>query len=312
MTRRDFIAGGAAVCALGLNGADGQHGGIKVRFLGSGAAGWNKHMEAAGQRRCSSVLLDDKVVIDFIDCGFDKLPAGTAVEALFITHSHGDHYDAKAAVRLGPKRLYVQETWAAAAKKHIADAAAELCLPAPEVIALPFGKKVVECGIAFTGVPSNHSTSRVTDGVLERTSMYLAEKGSTRLLYATDTGGIPGDAARMLGIDLHIGNRDVEANGHFAGNPFVRRPEPLTAIIMEATDGPEDEDMRLFVHSSVQVVSRTVNMLRKTKRYCPPEGQFVYLTHLGVRYRSWPSEKIEAELPAGLKAAYDGLEVVFR
>ena len=57
---------------------------------------------------------------------------------------------------------------------------------------------------------ATHSTSRVTDGVLERTSLYLVEKGATRLLYATDTGGIPGDAARMLGVDPHITKGNYE------------------------------------------------------------------------------------------------------
>jgi hypothetical protein len=33
------------------------------------------------------------------------------------------------------------------------------------------------------------------------------------------------------------------------------------------------------------------------------------LTHFGLKYRAWPSEKIEAELPPTLAAAYDGLEV---
>ena len=76
-------------------------------------------------------------------------------------------------------------------------------------------------------------------------------------------------------------------------------------------DGDYDDDFRLFVHSSVQTVERIVSMLGKHGRYLPPEGQCVYLTHLGLKYRGWPSEKIEAELPGNFRAAYDGLEVVF-
>ena len=189
-------------------------------------------------------------------------------------------------------------------------AAEKLGLPAPEVIGLPFGKPVVECGMRFTGVPANHSTSRVTDGVLERTSLYLVEKGTSRLLYATDTGGIMGDAARMIGIDPHI--REKTAARYAASKPFVHEPQALTAFIMEATDIDLDEDFRLFVHSSVQVVSRITNMLLKNDRLKLPPGQHVYLTHLGLgdKYRGWPSERIDKELPAPLKAAYDGLELV--
>ena len=48
----------------------------------------------------------------------------------------------------------------------------------------------------------------------------------------------------------------------------------------------------------------------KNGRYAPPPGQHAYLTHLGIKYRDWPSEKIDAELPEPLRAAYDGLELV--
>ena len=286
--------------------------GIRVRFLGTGAAGWKPEMAKKNPhfRRQSSVLLENKVLIDFTMCSFDKLPKDCHPEVLFQTHSHGDHYNPKAAVKSGVKRMYVQETWAEAAREEVALAAAELALPAPEVIGLPFGKPVVECGMRFTGVPANHSTSRVTNGVLERTSLYLVEKGPSRLLYATDTGGILGDAARMIGIDPHVSDKSF---GRYAkSGSFVHAPQALTAFIMEATNTDLDEDFRIFVHSSVQTVSRIVNMLIKNKRLALPEGQHVYLTHLGLgdKYRGWPSEKINAELPAPLHAAYDGLELV--
>ena len=284
--------------------------GIRVRFLGSGAAGWKPEMAKKNPhfRRQSSVLIENKVLIDFTTCSFDMLPTDCRPEVLFQTHSHGDHYNPKAAVKTGVKRMYVQETWAAAARAEVGAAAAELGLPAPEVIGLPFGKPVVECGMRFTGVPANHSTSRVTDGVLERTSLYLVEKGESRLLYATDTGGILGDAARMIGIDPHVTEKNF---GRFAKSaPYVHKPQALTAFIMEATDIDLDEDFRLFVHSSVQTVSRFVNMLAKNGRFTPPPGQHAYITHLAVKYRGWPSEKINAELPAPLNAAYDGLELV--
>jgi hypothetical protein len=285
-------------------------GGIRVLFLGTGAAGWDPKRadKDANARRQSSVLLDGKVLVDFTQCSFDKLPKDSRPEVLFQTHSHGDHYSPVAAVKSGVKRMYVNETWAAAAKRGVEKAAAVLSLPAPEVIALPFGKAVEECGLKITGVPANHSTSRVTDGVLERTSLYLVEKGSARLLYATDTAGIPGDAARMIGIDLHIRPDNYKRYSDLSA-PFVHEPAPLTAIVMEATNGDLDEDFRMFVHSGVQLVARTVNMLKKTGRYKPPAGQKAYLTHLGIKYRNWPAEKINAELPESLAAAYDGLEL---
>ena len=320
LTRRGFIEGAVLAATGGVttgcmtggaaaSGAGVEEGrGIRVRFLGTGAASWKPEwaVENPHMRRQSSVLLDGRVLIDFTMCGFDKMPEGCRPEALFQTHSHGDHYNPKAAVKSGVKRMYVQETWAAAARTEVAAAAEKLSMPAPEVIALSFGQPVDECGLRITGVPANHSTSRVTDGVLERTSLYLVEKGPARLLYATDTGGIMGDAARMIGIDHHVRADNL---ARYKKSQYLHEPMPITAFIMEATDGDSDEDFRLFVHSSVQEVSRLVNMLIKTGRYTPPAGQHAYLTHLGIKYRSWPSEKIDAELPEPLRAAYDGLEL---
>jgi hypothetical protein len=314
-TRKEFIAATAAFASLG--GAVADHAvtrnserGIRVRFLGSGASGWKPEWAKSNpnMRRQSSVLLENKVLIDFTHSAFDMLPAGCRPEVLFQTHSHGDHYNPSAAVKSGVKRMYVQETWAAAARRDIEEAANKLGLPAPEVVAIPFGMPIEECGLRLTGVPANHSTSRVTEGRLERTSLYLVEKGPARLLYATDTGGIPGDAARMIGIDPHI--REDNFARYAQSESYVAKPQAITAIIMEATDGDIDDDFRLFVHSSVQAVARTVTMLKKQGRFAPPNGQSAYITHLGIKYRGWAAEKINAEIPDVLRAASDGLEVV--
>ena len=314
-TRKEFIAATAAFASL--RGAVADHAvtgnaerGIRVRFLGSGAAGWKPEWakKNPNMRRQSSVLLENKVLIDFTNSAFDMLPAGCRPEVLFQTHSHGDHYNPSAAVKSGVKRMYVQETWAAAARRDIEEAANKLGRPAPEVVALPFGMPIDECGLRLTGVPANHSTSRVTEGRLERTSLYLVEKGPARLLYATDTGGIPGDAARMIGIDPHI--REDNFSRYAKSESYVAKPQAITAIIMEATDGDIDDDFRMFVHSSVQAVARTVTMLKKQGRYAPPDGQSAYITHLGIKYRGWAAEKINAEIPDILRAASDGLEVV--
>ena len=311
MTRRQFLMTSAAFAAAtgGAYPDETEERGIRVRFLGSGAAGWKPEMlkDHPHTRRQSSVLLENKVLIDFTKCSFDMLPEGVKPEALFQTHSHGDHYNPEAAVKVGVKRVYVHETWAEAAKQEIGAAAERLSLPAPEVVALQFGKAVEVCGLRFTSVPANHSTSRVTNGVLERTSLYLVEKGPSRLLYATDTGGIPGDASRMIGIDPHVTPNNQKRYGD---NQFVAKPQAITALIMEATNGDTDDDFRLFVHSSVQTVARTVAMLSKNSRFVPPPGQHALITHLALKYRNWPAEKINADIPETLRAAYDGLEVV--
>ena len=77
---------------------------------------------------------------------------------------------------------------------------------------------------------------------------------------------------------------------------------------MEATAGVgyENSPELFFSHSSVDTVSRTINALLATKRYCPPEGRKVYLTHL---MRKCYARQVN--LPAPLTVAHDGLEVEF-
>ena len=115
-----------------------------------------------------------------------------------------------------------------------------------------------------------------------------------RLLYATDTGGIPAIAANLAGVDAH------------------RNPgNPITALIMEATMGMEHSiDFRLFTHSSVSTVFNTYTVLSQTGRYVPKDGQSVYLTHMARTLHGTQAE-LDSSLPKPLKAAYDGLEVVF-
>ncbi len=315
ISRRSFISYTTAFAAApALFGQDApkvvDQPGFLARFLGCGASGWKKEWgKNPHMRRQSSLMLDNAAVFDFTMCSFDKLPSGLKPEALFVTHSHKDHFNPEATVKLGVKHVFVQSSWLNYAKSVIHEAATAAKLACPEVTGLEFAKPVEIAGMKVTQVPSMHSTSRLTDGVLERTSMYLVEKGASRLLYATDTGGISGDAARMMGIDLHINKKKYTTKDTLHQNPYVHEPMPLTAFIMEATNGDDDENFRLFVHSSVQNVDRIVKCLKKTNRFAPPSGQKAILTHLGLKYRGWSSEKIEKEISPELAAAYDGWEV---
>ena len=144
--------------------------------------------------------------------------------------------------------------------------------------------------MTLTALPANHATGDLK----EQTLMYLIEKQDVRVLYATDTGGIPAIAARLIGIDPHA------------------KGKAITGLVMEATMGMDgDEDFRIFTHSSVKTVERTVHMLLRERRYLPQEGQPAYLTHLARTLHGTQAE-LDATLPPPLKAAYDGLEVTFK
>lgn len=262
---------------------------LKMRFLGTGAADWNGRDERGELRRLSSVLLDSKVLIDFTPTDEDMIPAGVKPEVIFYTHSHGDHYNPKAALKLGIKSVFLGATWVERAKADFEKAAKETGGKVPEITPLSLGDKVTVHGMTLTALPANHATGDLK----EQTLIYLIEKQEVRVLYATDTGGIPAIAARLVGIDPH-------ANG-----------KAITGLVMEATMGMDgDEDFRIFTHSSVGTVLRTTHMLLDKGRYTPKEGQPVYLTHMARTLHGTQAE-LDKTLPKPLKAAYDGLEVIF-
>ena len=288
MNRREFIVGAAAAGVIPGAFAKDVPAGLRIRFLGTGAADWDGKDAHGEQRRWSSILVDDAVLVDFTMQDADMLPPGIRPGVIFYTHSHGDHYQPVVAMKHGVKRVYVHESWVEGAREEFALGAREMGISAPVVRGLAFGETVEEKGVRFTCVPANHATARKG----EHTAMYLIEKGRERLLYATDTGGITAEAARIVGIDAH------------------ERGKPITALIMEATMGVgHEDDFRIYAHSSVDTVARTVRVLKATKRYLPPPERKVYLTHMARTLHGTHTE-IEKAVPAPLCPAFDGLEWV--
>ena len=265
--------------------------GLQVRFLGTGAADWNGRDERGEHRRLSSILLDDRIFIDLTATNLEMIPSDVHPETIFYTHSHGDHYHPASALRAGVKRVYLGQTWYDIAKSDFQRAAKELDKPIPEIIPVYVGQKVELGDIAITPLPASHATGYS----FEQTLMYLIEKQGVRLIYATDTGGIPAVAARLAGIDAH-----------------ERPGNPITALIMEATMGiGYDDDFRSFTHTSVAGVERVVRVLEKTKRYTPPTGQPVYLTHMARTLHGTQAE-LDRDLPSPLRAARDGEVVILK
>jgi len=264
--------------------------GIHVRFLGTGGADWNSPSESGELRRHASIIADGKVLFDYTPSAADMVPENKP-EVVFYTHSHNDHYDAKAALELGIKRVYLGETWLGRAQNDFQKASESTGKPVPEIIPLSLGQVVEQDGLKVTALPANH-TSNYAD---EQALIYLIEKDSTRLLYATDTAGLMALALAIAGV-----------------GQFSRERKFLTGIIMEATMGLDykDDDMRLFSHSSSAQVANTVKVLSDNRKYVPVEGQKVYITHLSKVQQPSQSE-LDRTLPDPLKAAYDGLEVVF-
>jgi phosphoribosyl 1,2-cyclic phosphodiesterase len=299
MDRRDFLKvssvslmamGADDVAAKMFEPSQEKKEGMSVRFLGTGAADWNGPDNRGEQRRLSSILVDKNVLFDFTAGNIEMIPAGLKPEVVFYTHSHNDHYHPESALKIGVRKVYLSQTWFDIAKADFEKASKKLNVQMPELIPLYIGQAVHVNGLRVTPLPASHATSKL----FEQTLIYLIEKSEARVMYATDTAGIPAVAARLAGIDAH------DPNG-----------KPLTGLIMEATMGMDhDNDYRIFAHSSVGMVHRAVEVLQKTKRYLPVDDQPVYLTHMARTLHGTQAE-LDATLPYPLKAAYDGLEVIF-
>ena len=299
MDRRDFLKvssvslmamGADDVAAKMFEPSQEKKEGMLVHFLGTGAADWNGPDNRGEQRRLSSILVDKNVLFDFTVGNIEMIPAGLKPEVVFYTHSHNDHYHPESALKIGVRKVYLSQTWFDIAKADFEKASKKLNVQMPELIPLYIGQAVHVDGLRVTPLPASHATSKL----FEQTLIYLIEKSEARVMYATDTAGIPAVAARLAGIDAH------DPNG-----------KPLTGLIMEATMGMDhDNDYRIFAHSSVGMVHRAVEVLQKTKRYLPVDDQPVYLTHMARTLHGTQAE-LDATLPYPLKAAYDGLEVIF-
>ena len=266
--------------------------GIQVRFLGTGGADWRGPLDNGDLRRHASILADRKVVFDFTASAVDMVPAGLHPQVIFYTHSHNDHYDPKAALEQGFRRVYVGSTWIDRAKEDFRKAAEGSGKAIPGIFPIALGQTIEEEGLKVTALPANHASNYVD----EETLNFLIEKDSTRLLYATDTAGLTARAVGYAGIGM-----------------FSRERKFLTGIIMEATMGPgyDKPDAQMFSHSSVAVVQNTVQVLSNGRQYIPVEGQKVWLTHLSRNYHA-PQAELDRSVPDPLRYAYDGLEVLIR
>lgn len=303
MKRRTFLGGVGAVAAVGLAGdtvgravpgAPVGDEGLHVRFLGSGSACWEKEPRTSKIfRRYSSVLIDGAFLIDYTWMAEDMLPEGCRPDTIIYTHSHGDHYDPRAAVKLGVKHVYLQRGWIEDARRDFEKAVAQERVPPvmPEIhpldVCVPFNLG----GYEILPLPGNHWTGKPHEQALIYKVTKRCKNGAVRLLYATDTSGL------MSTVFFH----------------GCRKDAPLTAVIMESTGNPVQKFGGMNIsHSTASTVNDIFTTYLKPGKghYMPPPGQPVYLTHIG--YYEWGQRTFDEQLPPGLKLANDGLELLFK
>ena len=205
-------------------------------------------------RRCSSLLVENRFLIDFTRMAEEMLPDGVKPKIILYTHSHGDHYDPEAAVKLGIEHVYLQRGWLEDARKDFTRAVNKHQGTMPEFHPLDVGVKFKLGEYEILPLPGNHWTGKPHEQALIYKVSKQCRDGAVRLLYATDTSGL------MSYVYFH----------------GFTPEEPMTAVIMEATGYPGMRFGGLNVsHSTADVVHDIfTTYLRpgENGRYLPPSG----------------------------------------
>lgn len=258
---------------------------MKLTFLGTGAAGWSsatacKADERGIDRRCTSLLVDDDILIDpngFVPealetYGIDK----RKIRFVFVSHSHGDHYNADTLLHIASDHeitVFGDDGW----KQKLPESANIRFIPVfcNEQKNTPFGD--------VTAVQSTH----VVEDTNEQCIHLIIRKDGRTLFYGPDGGWFTGGAWYTM--------------EHFC----------FDAVILDATfsDDPSRERFNShhiwFYHNSVTMTGliRRAMIDKKMAGYKTP----FFADHLSGG--SFPTQE-DARIafgPQGLIPAYDGM-----
>jgi len=261
---------------------------IKLTFCGTGAADWpseyplpGESIDTASFRGNASLMVDSSLMID---CGptvpealvYHKIDT-SGLSDLFITHSHGDHFNIDAIQRL-KEMTHVKsriKLW------HHSGALERFSIPDIfDIKPLEVMDSVETSGIRITALPANHVVSNSAETPLH----FLLEKGLRRILYATDGAWLLKKTWLFL------------------------KDKPLDAVIWDATIGEIEGDWRIFEHNSLDMVRLMTKTL--SEQNVLKQGAQVILTHMA--YTLWPphDEIAPSLISENITPAWDGMEVV--
>lgn len=226
---------------------------MKLEFLGTGAADYSMEKDGgeAGFRRFSSMLVDDKLLIDpgphifhYADT-FHKSNLFDKVETVIITHSHEDHLDAESVTRL----MKICPNAKFGGSKASLEVLQEAGVTVEEYTVFTPFERYTFGDVTVVPLLANHYTNRID----EQTLLYSVEIGGKKLYYGTDTGWLP---SRTW---LYISEQKYDA------------------MVMELTVGEASYDMRIFSHTSLDMLKI---MLRT---FCHRDRKLYNTTNVGCK-----------------------------
>ena len=215
---------------------------MKILFLGTGAADWAVKPESEmgeNERRFSSLLLDDKILVDVAPQSYDfavKMGVDMSkITDLIISHTHGDHYSKKALLNFRSKTDHNIWIWChsgAVSKLDFTDEEAKLF----DIHPLDVMGKYDVGEYKLTALAANH----IVVGSPEQPLQYIIESDK-KLFYGCDSGWFVANTWEYI-----------------MGQKF-------DAFILDATVGDKDGDFRLGTHNSIPMLRLILAAIKENK-----------------------------------------------
>ena len=260
---------------------------MKILFLGTGAADWPRDTARLGDakgldRRCTSVLIDDEILIDPNPDVPDALAAFGAdphkIRHVLISHSHGDHFSAKTLAFLAgihPIDVYGADgyQWKLPKTENLTFHTLSLRKP----VETPFGR--------LTAILSTHDVEDTDEDCVH----YILERDGKTVFYGCDGAWFGGGS--WYEMELHY----------------------FDCAILDATFGDDASKYRIpsrhiwFYHNSVSML-KTIRDAFFDKKMADERTLFVAY-HLSQYYYADIRDAHAAFDPIGFVTPYDGMVI---
>ena len=257
---------------------------MKVTFLGTGAADWdiNSYSPEQFYRRCSSILINDDLLVDpgpniFHFCETSGTPhLLNGVKNIIVTHSHWDHFNSAVTARLCVDKDCTLWADPACMRKLIRELGEETAAKI-NFVETKRNRDYEIGGYKVTSLRGNHATEDPD----EDTRIYLIEEGGRILFYGCDSAWIP----------------TVSWN--------VIRDKAVNAMVLELTCGETATyDWRIFEHNTPEMLDIMLTMFRKYNLFAPDVKY--YVSHLARTLHTDHEGLVKYLEPRGVVPAYDG------
>ncbi len=258
---------------------------MKLIFLGTGAAGSMNTPESEmqeGKRRCTSLLIDDNVVVDVALQSFDyatKLGAKTnRITDIFLSHTHEDHYKKEALLAYAAAADTKINFWChkgAVPQLQLTEEEAELIHVCPVEIM----EKWETAGMTVTALPANHL---VEANYEEQPLHFIFEKDGKTLFYGCDGGWFQ---ARTW--------------------EYMRKNAVFDAMILEATVGECPGNFRIGTHNTFPMLRLLLAALAENNML--KENVTLISSHMSKLGYDGNADRVREEM--GIIVAYDGMTI---